>query len=581
MKMGSFINEELMRTALDGEDGEIKIDAKVPPTYANAINVHKKKEKDIAKELKDKKNELKKPFLGVKGKTTIIPKTQEMKKLHLSESLFDSPRSLGEHYNAAPDVYAGIFRVLDNMEHIINYINNLDDEGLCYSDMQQSYDVLEEAMMEFSDYLIELKSAETGKVTEAVAAPVKPEKRTRENRKADLFDRVYAELDGSQKGIESRYRIFNVKASKRYHYEDVSVGYTPSLHIEVLADSEERLDFAKQVADAYGLKCEIVHYTSKFATKPYAARVFIPDEMYESVRGKKLRESDSSGDLRKRAMDAYKARNYQFFHDLTDDELVTLQTSCQMTDENPWGAAYDDEVFDAIAVRPNSQELFNRATEITIRKMSLNQVVRIYRGITGLNNDNEFSEEELRDYVINALREDLNNGNSLKESIEKKYVDKLLDKVQWCNSRQDLEDQGADLSGMSDEDIQRIFDGDVTEEDIEKMFGGYSFVDDDFDLTEDYNYHSAIGKYFEYNIPHNVAEVFSELVERAIENSADGQDLSEAIMEAIDEGLIYHKDIWAVKSFYEGSELSDEAYEQLRNDLYSIVDSLSGNEDDV
>lgn len=77
----SKLNEELMDTALDAKDGEIAIVNAVPPTYANAIEVHKKKKKEAEDALKHNAE-------NVSLKQAKMPSTPEMKKLHLSESLF-------------------------------------------------------------------------------------------------------------------------------------------------------------------------------------------------------------------------------------------------------------------------------------------------------------------------------------------------------------------------------------------------------------------------------------------------------------------------------------------------------------
>ena len=70
------------------------------------------------------------------------------------------------------------------------------------------------------------------------------------------------------------------------------------------------------------------------------------------------------------AMRAYEDNDYDFFYSLSDDELVTLWKSCLITATNPYGAAYDDEVYDAISDRPNSRELFDRAASMVESKSS-------------------------------------------------------------------------------------------------------------------------------------------------------------------------------------------------------------------
>ena len=354
--MASKLNEELMATNLDIPDGEIKIEGKANPVYADAINVHNKKKKEVEKTLKDKKPELKKPFLGTKGNTTIMPKTPEMKKLKLSEEMF---KGIREHMADAPEAYEGIFRVIDNMEHIINYISDLTEEELNYEDMKQSYDILEEAMDEFKGYLGELKptvreSKKRRPVKESTAVLDRPRDKAialqdKRNNK-DIWSDIYNELCGDIKDLEAPHRKLKRPPTQRYDSYTVAPSHRDD-SIRVNANEESELDFAKEVADTYGVEYRIIEHTSRFAPHKYEMRIY----------------------------------------------------PCK-------------------------------------------SVVR--------------------------------------ESIDKKYIKPLKDKVNFCYSKEDLEDQGADLTGFSQRDIKRILDGGVTDSDIEKMFGGYSFTPDDFGLED-------------------------------------------------------------------------------------------------
>lgn len=295
--MPSRLNEEIMKTNLDIPDGEIKIDGAVSPVYADALNVHKKKEKEIEKALKDKKPELKKPFTGTKGNTTIMPKTKEMKKLKLSEDLF-KPARLKEHYDDCPDAYQGIFRVLDNMEHIINYISELTDEELTYEDMKQSYDVLEEAMLEFADYLDEIQSAESAneslKEDTAVLERPATKKRGGKGRAsvADIWDRIYCELNGDIKGIEATNRQLQVKPRDRY--SDGDLKFRDSTII-VQGNSHDDLAFGRRVANIYGVQTEVKEHTSRYA--PYRYELLIHTDSpvaNEEVEEKELNIEDKT-----------------------------------------------------------------------------------------------------------------------------------------------------------------------------------------------------------------------------------------------------------------------------------------------
>lgn len=93
-------------------------------------------------------------------------------------------------------------------------------------------------------------------------------------------------------------------------------------------------------------------------------------ERKRTVEGKSMGESRKSRRARKpmkegvafpelddRAMALYDARDYIGFSQFTDDELAKLVSMCYMTKENPWGRAYDDEVFDEIARRDTYDEI--------------------------------------------------------------------------------------------------------------------------------------------------------------------------------------------------------------------------------
>lgn len=129
---------------------------------------------------------------------------------------------------------------------------------------------------------------------------------------------------------------------------------------------------------------------------------------FEEVDKLTTRFSSDPQDLYKEAMKAYDDGDDDFFYNLSDDELVILQSSCHISEGNPFGAAYDDEVFDAISDRTNSREIFNRATKMTLDKMGaaeLNQLHIRYFSNPG----KEKSLDELRTDIYNAIVNDVVN----------------------------------------------------------------------------------------------------------------------------------------------------------------------------
>ena len=89
--------------------------------------------------------------------------------------------------------------------------------------------------------------------------------------------------------------------------------------------------------------------------------------------------------------------------------------------------------------------------------------------------------------------------------------------------------------------------------------------------------YSAVNKHFNYKVKSEFAELITHLVDRALLENPE--DIGEKIEFAIDEGLIYEDDIWTVKEFYEEAALDDSTYEELFNDMYSIINSIKDDED--
>lgn len=89
--------------------------------------------------------------------------------------------------------------------------------------------------------------------------------------------------------------------------------------------------------------------------------------------------------------------------------------------------------------------------------------------------------------------------------------------------------------------------------------------------------YSAVNKHFNYNVKSEFAELITHLVDRALLENPE--DIGEKIEFAIDEGLIYKDDIWTIKEFYEEAALDDSTYEELFNDMYSIISSIKDDED--
>ena len=197
------------------------------------------------------------------------------------------------------------------------------------------------------------------------------------------------------------------------------------------------------------------------------------------------------------------------------------------------------------------------------------------------------SDDEVHEFAkANDLVPVFEDEDDLYEGIEKKYVKPLKDKINACYTKQDLDEIGAYLDDFSDKDIDRILSGKVSNKDINKMFGGYNFVDDDFpgwDFKESKSIKEsndinpdiwkAIGRHFDYIIAEKAAEILETLADRALMQD-NVEDTYEAVIRAIDDGLFNNADIWEINALYDECELSDNAYSCLIDDLVAIVDAV-------
>ena len=68
-----------------------------------------------------------------------------------------------------------------------------------------------------------------------------------------------------------------------------------------------------------------------------------------------------------KAYELYEARDCDAFYDFSKEDLIRLWAMCLLTDENPYGQAYDDEVYDAIYnlgdYGVDTDEIINQAKE--------------------------------------------------------------------------------------------------------------------------------------------------------------------------------------------------------------------------
>ena len=108
-------------------------------------------------------------------------------------------------------------------------------------------------------------------------------------------------------------------------------------------------------------------------------------ETKESFKNRKSSKSICEGakfaSLDRKAMKLYDAQDYNGFSSFSDDDLAKLASMCFITQDNLWGKAYDDEVFDAIAGRPNKDEIMAKAEQYAGLNESRSRKNRMRKGL--------------------------------------------------------------------------------------------------------------------------------------------------------------------------------------------------------
>ena len=142
------LNEELLRVPnMDEKEKLVKepVEA-VDPSYNDAINGHEKLKKNVEDSFKEQEKE-KEAFIKDTDRTEVkVKTTPEMKKMKLSESLF-------EDYNDAPDEYQKIFNVLDNIEHLVSATMDWSDADWTVENTKQTRDMLHDEMNNLTEFI--------------------------------------------------------------------------------------------------------------------------------------------------------------------------------------------------------------------------------------------------------------------------------------------------------------------------------------------------------------------------------------------------------------------------------------------
>lgn len=224
------------------------------------------------------------------------------------------------------------------------------------------------------------------------------------------------------------------------------------------------------------------------------------------------------------------------------------------------------------------------------------------------------SDDEVHEFAkANDLVPVFEDEEDLYEGIEKKYVKPLKDKIDACYTKQDLDEIGAYLDDFSDKDIDRILSGKVSNKDINKMFGGYNFVDDDFpgwdfkeskSIKESYSY-SRIYEYIDSILgdccrgerrwpkadPNDFARILEDEYNLESEEDYSWKDLCRVIHDIYPNGEYAGDELDESKSIKESLSVTEfidwhetTNYKDNENTfeaVYSILDKYPDSEDDV
>lgn len=283
------LNEELLRVnGLEEKEKLVKepVEA-VDPTYNDAINSHKKIKDNLEDVFKEQEKE-KEKFIKENEKTELKVKgTKEMKKLKLSESLF-------EDYNDDPNTYQDIFNVLDNIQHLVSSTMEWSDEEWTVDNTKQTRDMLHDEINRLTELVHILDRRNDEKALGEAAVLDKPTELTYtetddeddiyyKKKRQPLADIIMRDLTSG----EVVYRLKDGKYSPTHrpslNIDEYDVGANSDEHGEYIlarVETEPELDGIKAIADRYGK--EFKTEFDKWAVGPkYVGKIYIDYEDWD------------------------------------------------------------------------------------------------------------------------------------------------------------------------------------------------------------------------------------------------------------------------------------------------------------
>lgn len=144
--------------------------------------------------------------------------------------------------------------------------------------------------------------------------------------------------------------------------EDKVKGVTDQVTAKAVKDHEKKQKNIKKGLEAADAEIKDEPFTSG-ENQPKPDKPIVPDLIKEDLGDNSDRPFEELDAI---AMEYYDNRDGESFNSFSDGELAVLWANCAITNANPWGQPYDDEVYEAIYKRPNKQEIFDKAREIAL-----------------------------------------------------------------------------------------------------------------------------------------------------------------------------------------------------------------------
>ena len=212
------IKEDIANIERAIENDKLNTVGAMPIVMADAVYQSEKVQEEIDKEMEKHNKEVKlNKVIGAENQP--VPDLPEKPKVALDESLFED---------------------YEELLNISTLKEDLQDERI-----KNAKKYLESALKALNSYL----DRTTNESKECLSEGRKKEER-------DLFTQIMDDLSATNYNMKDKTKFPDMKLKDKYDNKSLGVAYRKDgfVDIDIREDSKEKLDFAKQVADAYGVE---------------------------------------------------------------------------------------------------------------------------------------------------------------------------------------------------------------------------------------------------------------------------------------------------------------------------------------